>query len=185
MPESHRPGACLAGKPGSGRDRPRRGTRGAPRRTAGSGRRRMDGCEQGGRCCRRPTGGAPQGPLISHRPRSAAGSGSVCRCSVGRLADGGIPYRVRGCLLVAPQASTGLGRGSGLGCEGCGSGDLARVSAVATGDQSGPQHPALGEPACGGCLKLKEINHLQHTTGAAHYSALPWSVGPHFLAGFP
>ena len=41
-------------------------------------------------------------------------------CHRVRLADEGIPYRVRGCLLVAPQASSGLGRGSGLVLEGCG-----------------------------------------------------------------
>ncbi|MBA4262266.1 MAG: RluA family pseudouridine synthase [Comamonadaceae bacterium] len=41
-----------------------------------------------------------------------------------------------------------------------------------------------GESAECDCLKLKEINHLQHTTGAAHYSALPRSVGPDLSSGF-
>ena len=51
--------------------------------------------------------------------------------------------------------------------------------------QSGPWHWMLKEFAGGDCFKLKEINHLQHTTGAEHYSAVPRSVWPVFPAFFP
>lgn len=129
------------------------------------------------------TVGAPRGPLVSPRPRPAV----PCSVVLSPGAAGRWGYSVSGSRLSAGCAAGFHRAGAGFRprLRGGWNSDLARVPAVATGGQSDPRHPALGEPACGGCLKLKEINHLQHTTGAAHYSALPQSVGPHFSAGFP
>lgn len=156
---------------------------GVPRRTAGSGRRRVDSGGQGGGAAAVLNGRGAMGPLVSLRPRSA----SPCSHVLSPGAAGRWGYSVSGSRLSAGCAAGFLRAGAGLRPRlgGVWNGDLARVPAVATGGQSDPLHPALGEPACSGCLKLKEINHLQHTTGAAHYSALPRSVGPHFSAGFP
>lgn len=184
MPESHRPGARPARSRAAGEIVRGEAHRvGVPRRTAGSGRRRVDSGGQGGGAAAVLNGRGATGALVSLCPRPAI----PCSLVLSPGAAGRWGYSVSGSRLSAGCAAGFLrvGRGSGLVCEGCGSGDLAWVPAVATGGQSDPRHPALGEPACGGCLKLKEINHLQHTTGAAHYSALPRSVGPHFSAGFP
>lgn len=156
---------------------------GVPRRTAGSGRRRVDSGDQGG------------GAAVVIDGRGATGAAGFTASSASHpvqrraVAGGGWPmgvFRIGSAVVcwLRRWLPPGWG-GVPVSSARVWNSDLARVPAVATGGQSDPRHPALGEPACGGCLKLKEINHLQHTTGAAHYSALPRSVGPHFSAGFP
>ena len=153
-----------------------------PTLSAGSGRRRVELGEQQGRdrCHERDLATGFTGFTSS----SASLGLTASRGSAARLADWVFRIRVRsfthgfarcGGLLVRPGLSEQSSR-------------QAATAHQATGGncaQSGPQHQLLQEPADGESLKLKEIKHLQHTTGAAHYSALPraaWGVFPALIS---
>ena len=100
----------------------------------------------------------------------------------GALADWGIPFS---CSQFSVGFAPNLRRWTscpGLVFEVLGGVRRGCVLGVATCDRLDLQPELLRGLACGEGLKLKEINHLQHTTGATHYSALPQLAWGVFLA---
>ena len=149
----------------------------APRRTAGSGRRRVDAGEQAGLDGCRVGHGSRRGLCWLHwhpRPAVPAGAGrwgySVFGLAVFRS---GSLRRPAG-LAPSPGSQEERGR-QGRGADRAGGRLLC---------QPLPRHSLQGA-APGDWLKLKQINHLRRTSDARHYSVPPRPRGALFAAGNP
>lgn len=117
--------------------------------------------------------------LASLCPRSAFAP-SALGVRHGWLADWGIPYS-------GSQFSGGFARNVPLGWRGAGLyGESVQArrpdpgAAGGNGVQSRSESVKPLEPVSRDCLKLRKINHLQHTTGATHYRGCPCRVTQYF-----